>query len=204
MAFLYFVCENNVMSIYTGSGDEGKTKLLGLRRFKKNSKIIHALGEIDELNTFIGLAACKCDRSTELGTSFLGILDKIQEDLYRIGTELAGADMSRMGEGDVEWAENLIDKYWGRIAASSDGGGGSGGESGGLSGAQASVNNGKKIGKFVKPGERGELSARLHVCRAVCRRTERAMYNLWVIKKLKYIRQYLNRLSDLLFVMSEC
>jgi len=203
VAFLYSMCENGTClifknykvmtmggSIYTGAGDEGKTRLLGLRRFKKNSKIVHALGEIDELNTFIGFAACKCDRSTEMGMSFLGVLDKIQEDLYKIGAELAGADLSRMGAGDVEWAENMIDKYWGRIAA--------GGK------VHEAVNNGKKIGKFVKPGERGELSARLHVCRAVCRRTERALYSLWVIKRLKYIRQYINRLSDLLFVMSEC
>jgi len=199
VAFLHSMCENGtclifkkyrVMTIYTGAGDEGKTKLLGLRKFKKNSKIVHALGEIDELSTFIGFAACKCDRSTEMGMSFLGVLDKIQEDLYKIGAELAGADLSRMGVGDVEWAENMIDKYWGKIASGS--------------GAHSSVSNGNKIGKFVKPGERGELSARLHVCRAVCRRTERFLYSLWVIRRFKYIRQYINRLSDLLFVMSEC
>lgn len=194
------------MTIYTGAGDEGKTRLLGLRKFKKNSKIVHALGEIDELSTFVGFAAYKCDRSTELGMSFLGVLDKVQEDLYEISAELAGADMSRTGASDVEWAENMIDKYWGRIT-----GGGSGRAGGKARECErenarecALVNNGKKIGKFVKPGERGELSARLHICRAVCRRTERSLYNLRAIRKLKYIRQYINRLSDLLFVMSEC
>lgn len=185
------------MTIYTGAGDEGKTKLLGFRPLKKNSKIINAIGEIDELNSFVGWAACECDRGTEIGISFLKVFEKIQEDLYRIGTELAGADMSRMTEADVKWAENIIDEYWGMI---------SGGETaqGGDSKLHAVSGNGRKIGKFVRPGGRGELSARLHICRAVCRRTERNLYNLRIIRRLKYIRQYINRLSDLLFVMSEC
>jgi len=172
------------MEIYTGSGDKGKTKLLGLRKFKKNSKIICVLGDIDELSTFVGFAACKCDQSTELGRFFIGILVRIQEDLYRIGAELAGADLSKIDKEDVGWAENTIDECVER--------------------AHNSTNEFKKIGKFVKPGEKGELSARLHLCRAVCRRTERSLYDLWTIKRLKYIKQYLNRLSDLLFVMSEC
>jgi len=90
---------------------------------------------------------------------------------------------------DVAWAENMIDKFWSQIKGPTK---------------EKQRNPGKKVGKFVKPGERGELSARLHTCRSVCRRTERALYNLKMIKKLKYIRQYLNRLSDLLFAMSEC
>lgn len=62
----------------------------------------------------------------------------------------------------------------------------------------------KKSVRFVKPGGRGELSARLHVCRSVSRRVERSAYDLRSLKKMKYIRQYLNRLSDLFFTMGEC
>ncbi len=178
------------MKIYTGLGDRGKTKLLGPRKYSKNSKIVNALGEIDELNSFVGLAACEIDRSTSLGKSFMETLDKVQEDLYRIGTEIAGADLSRMSSKDVVWAESMIDKYWGHIK-------------GGLSDEQ-SVANGRKFGKFVKPGEKGELCARLHICRTVARRAERSTYNVFRIRRLVHIRKYLNRLSDLLFVMSEC
>jgi len=166
--------------MYTGLGDRGKTKLLGPRKYSKNSKIVNALGEIDELNSFVGLAACEIDRSTSLGKSFMETLDKVQEDLYRIGTEIAGADLSRMSSKDVDWAENMIDRY----------------EQSGVAG--------RKIGKFVKPGEKGELCARLHICRTVTRRAERSMYNVSRIRRLVHIRKYLNRLSDLLFVMSEC
>jgi len=177
------------MKIYTGTGDDGKTKLLGPRKLKKNSKIISALGEIDELNSFIGWAMCSIDRSTSWGMSVMKTLDKVQEDLYGIGAELAGANTSKTKLEDVDWAERMIDEFWAQIK-----------------GPPGDKNRftGKKVGKFVKPGERGELSARLHVCRSVCRRTERALYNLTIVKRLKYIRQYLNRLSDLLFAMSEC
>ncbi|MBT3705021.1 cob(I)yrinic acid a,c-diamide adenosyltransferase [Candidatus Peregrinibacteria bacterium] len=178
------------MKIYTGLGDSGKTKLLGPRKYSKNSKIMNALGEIDELNSFVGLAACKVDRSTSLGKSFMETLDKVQEDLYRIGTEIAGANMSKMSAEDVTWAEGMIDKYWSYVK--------------GVTVDEQSAARGKKFGKFVKPGEKGELCARFHICRTVARRAERSMYNVFRIKRLVHIRKYLNRLSDLLFVMGEC
>lgn len=179
-----------IMKIYTGLGDEGKTKLLGPRKFSKSSKIICALGDIDELSSFIGFAACKIDRSTSLGASFMETSDRIQEDLYRIGTEIAGANLPRISSEDVEWAESVIDKYWAHVKSPS-------------SDAQSMI-GGRKIGRFVRPGERGELCARLHLCRVVARRAERSLYNLRTFRRLKYLRKYLNRLSDLLFVMAEC
>jgi cob(I)alamin adenosyltransferase len=184
-----FILKSRFMKIYTGTGDDGKTKLLGPRKFKKNSKIISALGEIDELNSFIGWSMCSIDRSTSWGMSVMETLDRVQEDLYSIGAELAGANTSKTSLEDVDWAERMIDKFWSQIKGPH---------------SDQQTFTGKKVGKFVKPGERGELSARLHVCRAICRRTERSLYDLKIVKRLKYIRQYLNRLSDLLFAMSEC
>ena len=160
------------VKIYTKAGDDGRTRTINRRDCRKNSSLICALGEIDELNSFAGWAGCKCDKDSEQTK----VLEKVQEDLYRIGAELAGADLEKISIRDVAWAEEMIDKF------RADGG---------------------ALGKLVRPGRKGELSARLHVCRSVSRRAERSAYNLKILKKLKFIRQYLNRLSDLFFVMAE-
>jgi cob(I)alamin adenosyltransferase len=166
----------DTVKIYTKAGDDGKTRTINRKVCRKNSPLICVLGELDELNSFIGMAKSSCDGSIGRDAEFLVILDRIQDDVYKIGAELAGADFGKIGNGDVAWVEEMIDAF---IAE-------------------------KKSVRFVKPGGRGELSARLHVCRSVSRRVERSAYDLRSLKKMKYIRQYLNRLSDLFFTMGEC
>ena len=165
--------------IYTKTGDGGETGLHYGVRVRKNAQIIHVMGEIDELSSFIGLARNSFDSKDEF---FINeILKGIQGKLYVIGAELSGEKFVGITENDVGDLENLIDKF------TAD----------------------KKFGAFVNPGEKGEFSARLHVCRSVCRRAERALvshldgFQKEDRERFKYISQYLNRLSDLLFSLAE-
>lgn len=94
------------MKIYTKTGDEGETSLLGGRRVKKNDLIIEVLGAIDELNAAIGLVV------TSLGVNEDAVKDlllKIQGDLFRLGAEVAGA--KKLIQDDVVFLEGEIDRY---------------------------------------------------------------------------------------------
>ena len=164
-----------MFKVYTKAGDDGKTQLIGSKRFKKSSPIIHAVGELDEVNSFVGWASCACGEG-EKEREILETLRKVQKDLHLIGSEIAGADFGQITEDDVSWLERVVDRFYA----------------------------GKKVGNFVRPGAKGELSARLHVCRSSCRRAERAVCKALPSRKAKNVFQYLNRLSDLLFVMGEC
>jgi len=160
------------MSIFTKKGDKGRTDLIGKKNVKKKSEIIEAIGQVDELNCFVGWAGTWADAGGEKIPGELEILKKVQQILYKIGTELAG------GEGvdlaiETEWAEWLIGKLC----------------------------DGREFGEFTRPGEKGEFSARLHICRAACRRAERAVCRE---REREHIVQFLNRLSDLFFAMAEC
>lgn len=185
MAFLYCMCENlsclifRMVKIYTKKGDEGKTSLLGGRKLPKNSSLICAIGEIDELNSFIGWTGNACKKSL-----ILKVLNEIQHDLYRIGAEIgrfkgkskAEFGSGKIGSNDIRKSEKLIDKF----------------------------TAGGNFRGFVRPGEKGEFSARIHICRAICRRAERACIGTARDSgRSKDILQYLNRLSDLLFVIAE-
>jgi len=158
--------------IYTKTGDNDETYLYGGVRVSKNSKIIKLLGEIDELNSFIGFARNACEDEI-VGNS----LKKVQKKLYEIGAELSGSTEFAIDPSDVEKLEKLIDEFIGN----------------------------KDFTRFVRPGERGEFSARIHVCRAICRKTERSAIKFIEAeaRDCKYILQYLNRLSDLLFAIAE-
>ena len=163
--------------IYTKTGDNGETHLYGGVRVKKNSKIIGLLGEIDELNSFISFAwhACGDEGAKD-------ILKNVQIKLYKIGAELAGNKEFAVNNEDVVELEKFIDGIFGD----------------------------KELGTFVRPGEKGECSARIHLCRTICRKAERSAVKFAEEEagdvqkeKFKYILQYLNRLSDLLFAIAE-
>jgi cob(I)alamin adenosyltransferase len=168
------------MGIFTKRGDKGRTDLIGKKNVKKKSEIVAAIGIVDELNCFVGWTGAASGTNVQLSldedakkmSDKLEVLKKIQQVLFKIGTELAG------GEGvdlaiETEWTEWLIEK----LCA------------------------GREFGEFVRPGEKGEFSARLHLCRAACRRAERAVCR---IRRCEPIVQFLNRLSDLFFAMAEC
>jgi len=177
------------MKISTKTGDSGKTSLFGGQRVKKSDVFMHALGELDELNSFLGLAKCaiKNGFGPDEFVGFFGIIEGFQDDIYRI-MSVVGNKFVTIGqllpikEGDISYLESRIydfEKVYG------------------------------KIDKFVKPGE-NEISARLHVARSVCRRAERALVEVLDSSILEEetkensdaILKYLNRLSDLLFLMA--
>lgn len=161
--------------IYTGGGDKGETSLATGKRVAKFAPRIHAQGEVDEANAFIGLARCRLGGAPELDT----MLARIQNDLFDLG-----ADISVPGEGGDKL--RIRARQVARLEAEIDG----------LNAALAPLTS------FVLPGG-SEGSAAVHVARAVVRRAERAMAALANGEPVNgHALAYLNRLSDLLFVMA--
>lgn len=166
------------MKIYTKTGDKGETGLFGGGRVSKDSLRIEAYGTIDELNSFIGLAIVEIKDD-----GVKKLLFEIQNELFVVGTDLATPNIEkdeklkikRVAEDFYLSKEKEIDKYEDKL---------------------------DKLQNFILPG--GSKSASfLHVCRTICRRAERRAVSLSRIEKInEHILIYLNRLSDLLFVLS--
>lgn len=164
------------MKIYTRTGDDGETGLFKGPRVRKDDVRIEAYGAIDELNAVIGLA-----RSASPDEALDAMLVQVQNDLFAIGAEYATPGAANAGiqlveERHTQQLEAWIDQCESRL---------------------------DPLRTFILPG--GEESAsRLHVCRTTCRRAERRAWTLAnqadgpESESLKY----LNRLSDLLFVMA--
>ena len=183
-----------ITRVYTRTGDKGETGLVGGKRVPKDAPRIEAYGTIDELNSVVGLTRAyneeKCKEGdlpvrgrTQTGARrFVDeLLRGIQNELFDLGSELATpADfvhpgMYRMGDKEVRRIEATIDQCQKEL---------------------------EPLKSFVLPGG-GRIAASLHQCRTVCRRAERKIVRLsrrepvgeWPLK-------YLNRLSDLFFVLS--
>ncbi|HEY6061149.1 MAG TPA: cob(I)yrinic acid a,c-diamide adenosyltransferase [Gemmatimonadales bacterium] len=167
------------MKIYTKTGDEGETGLFGGERVPKDHRRVAAYGDVDELNAAVGLA-----RATAPVDFEDPLLQTIQRDLFTVGAELATPDPARLakalggpplGDAEVTALEQAID----RLDA-------------GLPPLKA----------FILPGG-APKGAAFHVARTVCRRTERTVVGLARETPVSpAIRRYLNRLSDLLFVLA--
>jgi cob(I)alamin adenosyltransferase len=164
------------MKIYTRTGDKGDTALFGGQRVPKDALRVEAYGTIDELNSTLGLAlAAECDRE------IASVLSPIQSRLFDLGADLAtplGTDRSnihRIDETDASELEGIIDRF---------------------------EQNLPPIKNFVLPG--GTISAaQIHFSRTVCRRAERICVRLSRNEDIgDWIVVYLNRLSDLLFVLA--
>jgi cob(I)alamin adenosyltransferase len=166
------------MKIYTKTGDMGETGLFGGERVSKDSPRISAYGTIDELNAFLGYTIAEVkDESVKKN------LIKIQNYLFTVGTDLATPDteknkklsIQRTPESFFKDIENMIDHYDAQL---------------------------EELRNFILPGG-SKSSALLHICRTVCRRAEREVVAL---KKTVTIGDniiiFLNRLSDLFFVLS--
>ena len=165
------------MAIYTKTGDDGDTALFGGGRVSKSDVRVQAYGEVDELNSFVGLALTSLPES-EVASG----LRLIQNDLFALGANLATPE----GDGsrpkpqtpDVPMHRVQAMELW-------------------IDQATAEL---PELREFVLPGGSGG-AAMLHVCRSVCRRAERAVVALGREESLAPgIVPYLNRLSDLLFV----
>jgi cob(I)alamin adenosyltransferase len=167
------------LKIYTKTGDDGQTGLFGGGRVEKDHPRVDAYGEVDELNAFIGMA-----RAVELMPRIDEVLVPIQRDLFSIGALLATPDHEKMRE---QLRKARIDDE--RIAE--------------LERAiDACEHELEPLKSFILPGGTPKAAA-LHVARTVCRRAERRVVALRRDVELpELVIIYLNRLSDLLFMLS--
>lgn len=164
------------MKIYTKTGDDGTTGLFGGARVKKASARVEAYGTCDELNAVIGVA-----RAAKLGAFVDGVLAAVQVDLFTLGAELAtvpgkeeNLGMALLGAEDAVRLEHAIDE------------------------AEKDL---PPLKNFVLPGGSPQAAA-LHLARTVARRAERAVLSLDDAPARREVVVYLNRLSDLLFVLA--
>ena len=172
------------VKIYTKTGDKGETGLIGGRRVAKSDLRIIAYGSIDELNSNIGLiisVLSKKDR--DLFFDLIDLLIKVQNDLFIIGSDLADptaileneAHTPRVAENMASYLEQIIDKFEVELSP---------------------------IKFFILPGGSVESSV-VHISRSVARRAETAVAALSKSQTINpAILIYLNRLSDLLFVVA--
>ena len=199
-----------ITRVYTRTGDDGETALVGGKRLPKDSPRIEAYGTIDELNSVVGLARVfneerlakgstlrlrrerSAERLTSKGKAHLSaqpqagrfldeILRQIQDELFDLGSELATPPdfsyegMYRVGEGEVKRLEGLIDECQKELGP---------------------------LNSFVLPGG-GRIGGYLHQCRTVCRRAEREILRLSRVEEIsEWPLKYVNRLSDLFFVLA--
>ena len=205
----------SVLKIYTKTGDKGDTSLLGGKRVSKDCLEVQVIGEVDELNAALGVAvSCllsfrpseQSERAEESlkpevkgsldsakapleMTTLIDFLQIIQHDLFKVGAEIAGLQMSKYPsprpsanrggiEGGVllstrvEEMEKMIDKFWNELP---------------------------ELKNFILPGG-GVAGAQLHLARAVCRRVERGLVIFGRTTALRpELYMYFNRLSDFLF-----
>jgi len=168
------------MKISTKTGDKGNTSLYNGRRGRKSDLVFEVLGDIDELNSVLGL--CKVEFKKTAEDIYVDLIETIQDDLYRI-MAIIGNDMSVPGKiREVDRKETLyIEQYIEKLEE----------ELG-------------DIKQFSSPGE-NKISASIHLARAVGRRAERSLiaYNDDEMEVPEYILMYINRLSDLLFLLAE-
>ena len=162
------------MKIYTKTGDAGETGLFGGGRVPKDDPRVQAYGHVDELNATLGFAAAL--EPADFEPEFL---QAVQRDLFLIGAELATPNAAKVRDKvtteRVEAIERLIDKHEAELAP---------------------------LKNFILPGGTPKAAA-LHVARTTCRRAERAVVTLGRDEQINAtIIHYLNRLSDLLFVLA--
>ena len=174
----------SITRVYTRTGDQGETALVGGKRVPKDSPRIVAYGTIDELNAVVGLVRVfNAERLAE-GERHRWldeVLRKIQNQLFDLGSELATPPdavyegMFRVGEGEVKELEALMDRCQKDLAP---------------------------LKSFILPGG-GRIHGFLHQARTVCRRAERRVIELSRVEPISpWTIAYVNRLSDLLFVLS--
>jgi cob(I)alamin adenosyltransferase len=164
------------MKIYTKTGDTGSTALFGGKRVSKESLRIDAYGTVDELNALLGIVGTS--------TAHGGLRDavyRVQRELFILGADLATpldtprVSIPRVDDAHVEWMEELMDDLETRLP---------------------------ELRNFILPGG-SVAAAHLHHCRTVCRRAERAIVRLAGYESINETDiVYINRLSDLLFVLA--
>ena len=173
-----------ITKVYTRTGDCGETGLVGGKRVAKDSPRVEAYGAIDELNSIVGLARAFNEENLDAAEAHQlldGVLRQIQDELFDLGSELATPPeffkegMYRVGAEEIKRLEKLIDR------------------------CQEDL---QPLKSFVLPGG-GRIGAYLHQCRTVCRRAERDILRLSRSEEVNpTLLKYVNRLSDLFFVLA--
>ncbi len=165
------------MGIRTGKGDTGFTDLLFQKRISKDSPDTRAMGDLDELNSFLGLVKVKMK-----GRKDREMIEKIQRTIHVIASEIAVGSEKKKKSGpllssmDTDWIEGLIYEFETKTDVKSH---------------------------FYLPGD-SELTAFINIARTVTRRAERSVVELFrkEREKNRHILSYLNCLSDVLFIMA--
>ena len=165
------------MKIYTKTGDTGETGLFDGTRVSKADARVEAYGAVDELNAWLGII-----RAHQPGVDLDGLLQDIQRDLFALGAVLADpthriaprVNKASVDADDVTRLEQTIDRLEGTLP---------------------------KLRRFILPGG-SPAGARLHLARTICRRAERRIVALGKDAVDPIVITYVNRLSDLLFVMA--
>ena len=168
---------NRKSKIYTGQGDGGNTRLYGGRLVPKDNPFIEVYGTIDELNSILGVIV-----SIRPANKIQNILKQLQQDLFLISAELAApvkqpkkGFRQRFKEQNIHQLERLIDAWDADLPV---------------------------LKNFILPGGTS-IAAWLHLARTVCRRAERRLVTLMRRDDTNpHIQIYLNRLSDLFFVLA--
>lgn len=197
--------KKQIRKIYTRTGDKKKTEIAGGMRISKHAACIEAVGSLDELNSFLGFLLSlsdnifKSSREKKIKTSFKKIIEQIQKDLFVMGANLSRPliqmntishllhhlypyyihskiqKVPQISHHHVEYLDELIDHFHDRLPP---------------------------LKNFILP-QGNPLGTFLQVVRAVCRRTERRVVQLSVHSKVNpFILAYLNRLSDLFFMLA--
>ena len=165
------------MKIYTRTGDSGETSLFGGQRVSKAAPRVVAYGDVDELNAWLGNA-----RSITADSQLASMLEHLQRDLFAVGARLADpahrvaerVAKTAVGAADIERLETWIDQLEAELPA---------------------------LRRFILAGG-GATGAALHLARTVCRRAERSIVVLGPEAVEPELIVYINRVSDLLFVMA--
>lgn len=173
-----------ITKVYTRTGDKGFTKLVGGKKVAKDAARIESYGTIDELNSVLGLARVFNDDLKDrlpAAQRLDEIFRRLQNELFDLGSELATPPdfsyegMFKVGEDDVKALEQLIDDLQKDLTP---------------------------LNSFILPGG-GKVGGFLHQARTVCRRAEREVLRLSREEEISpFPLKYVNRLSDLLFVLS--
>ena len=165
------------MKIYTKTGDSGETSLFDQTRVQKSNPRVDAYGEVDELNASLGVA-----RAAGVDADIAAVIDDLQRDLFALGARLADPSAkiaprvtkASLTDAQVERLEQTIDRLETELPP---------------------------LQRFILPGGTA-AGAALHLARTVCRRAERRVVALGPAQVDRLVVVYLNRLSDLLFVMA--
>lgn len=165
------------MKIYTKTGDRGDTRLFDGTKVRKHNDRVEAYGDVDELNSFIGAASAFIDDA-----NLVAMLSGIQKDLFSVGAQLADPGYKEQSRAKFQIPrerivalENAIDEFETEL---------------------------QPLRQFILAGG-GHAGALLHVARTVCRRAERRVVSLSEKVEINPdVIEYLNRLSDFLFVVA--